>query len=407
MEENMKKIVSSLDFLAEEYESEIYNKISDLNLNSEMTEGQRRFISGLIRYYQPKNILELGVSAGGGTTVILNAIEDMDTKLHSIDVLEKVYREPEHKVGYIAEEKFAALLGKKWELHLGKDPAEVMKKIDTKFDFCIIDTLHSHPGEVLNFIAVLPWLEDDAVVVIHDTTVFELRFDYSFMRMLSPRILLSSVCAEKYIPNLPSGCPNGITNASNIAALQITPDTRKYARNLFDSLYLPWEANIEDKTLKELRKLVIEYYPSDYVKLFDEAIKVNMSIFSSKESGILGFEKRFRLIPEDTVFYGAGANMKKLLQRISYLDLNFNFSIWDKNAEHINEILGHKVEVPEEKMVNKRNMIVTIDNFEVYNEIRHKYENLGYKVFHGLRDYFIENKSETINAYWMNKSVIK
>ena len=52
-----------------------------------MNKNQRGFINGLIRYFKPKKILELGVFFGGSSIIILNAIKDIeDSHLFSIDI---------------------------------------------------------------------------------------------------------------------------------------------------------------------------------------------------------------------------------------------------------------------------------------------------------------------------------
>lgn len=63
-----------------------------------------------------------------------------------------------------------------------------------------------------------------AVVVIYDTTAFEWRTKSTFLRMLALRLLLSTVCVEKYIPNLFS---ENMT-VSNIVVWQVNSDMRKY-----------------------------------------------------------------------------------------------------------------------------------------------------------------------------------
>ena len=37
-----------------------------------------------------------------------------------------------------------------------------------KFDFIFLDTAHSAPGEILNFIELLPFLNENAILVLHE-----------------------------------------------------------------------------------------------------------------------------------------------------------------------------------------------------------------------------------------------
>ena len=164
-------VITDLPMIPEEYAQENYERIDWSDVDSEMSDGQRRFIHGLVQYYQPNKILELGVSAGGGTVVLLNALQENEkAELYSVDSATQFYRDPDLPVGHCALKKYSDLLNKKWHLFTGEDPACVMDKIEEKFDFCVIDTYHLHPVETLNFISILPWLMDGAVVVMHDTT---------------------------------------------------------------------------------------------------------------------------------------------------------------------------------------------------------------------------------------------
>lgn len=86
----------------EKFENGIVYEINDiLNIKlvpemtiSEMTYLERCFLNGIIRQAKPKKILELGVSAGGSSAIILNAVKDFDnTKLYSVDYNKKWYRD--------------------------------------------------------------------------------------------------------------------------------------------------------------------------------------------------------------------------------------------------------------------------------------------------------------------------
>ncbi len=377
--------ISKLSFLPEEYGKKIYEKIDWSVIDSEMTDGQRRFINGLVQYYKPNKVLELGVSAGGGTTVLLNSVESYGGILYSIDSAKQFYRNPDLPVGYCALEKYSDLLNRKWHLFVGQDPADVMDTIDEKFDFCVIDTYHHHPVEILNFIAILPWLNDGAVVVMHDTAAFEWRTKSTFLRMLAPRLLLSVVCAEKYIPDLPSGD----MTVSNIAAWQVNDDTRKYCQNLFDILYLPWEVSISKTTYQSMSSLVQKYYSNQLSGYFEEAVSINKSMLLDKHYGLLCFEKKYKQLKKNTVFYGAGVRMKNLLTDLEYFDVEFPFQIWDKNADRIEKIGEYPVKIPDFNTVAETDqvMIVTIEDKVIYKEVYQQFASLGYTIFYGLKEY--------------------
>ena len=70
----------------------------------EMSEFESAFLCGAIKKFRPKKILEIGVSAGGSTAVILQTLEDIGApyEMHSIDTSEGFYRQPELVTGFLA-----------------------------------------------------------------------------------------------------------------------------------------------------------------------------------------------------------------------------------------------------------------------------------------------------------------
>ena len=65
--------------------------------NIEMTEFESGFLCGLIRARRPKNIVEVGVAAGGTTAILIKLIDMLDlneqTRLWSVDLCEAYYRD--------------------------------------------------------------------------------------------------------------------------------------------------------------------------------------------------------------------------------------------------------------------------------------------------------------------------
>lgn len=382
-------LISKLPIKPEKYAEDVYNQVDWECVESEMSEGERKFVNGLIQYYQPETVLELGVSAGGGTICLLNALQSIPRGggvLYSIDNSIKYNWNPKVSTGYCAKLKYFDLLGKCWHLMLGEDPSAVMEKLNCKFDFCVIDTSHIHPTETLNFISVLPFLNDGAVVVLHDTTMYALQEEYSYLRFFAPRFLFSAVCAEKYVPNV-IGWTGEIPN---IAAFQVNSDTRKYCRNLFDELYLPWKIEVPNDAMESIRALVSKYYGDEMLVCFDEAVKMNRSLLLDDYFGMMNFLKQYEWLDSNTVFYGAGAEMRKLLHILDTNKVAFKFQIWDRDAERIGKIGEHIVLLPKpDKPVAKgQKMIVTIKSDRIFGEIKGRYEALGWTVHHRLEECF-------------------
>ena len=128
----------------------------------------QKFLHGLIRKYKPEKLVEIGVSAGGSSALILNAIKDIPhSKLYSIDRKNEWYRNASKKVGWAAKKYFPELVNK-WTLFTGKNPAEYLEMIGNNIDFVFIDTVHKTPGEMFNWLEVLPFLKEESIVVFHD-----------------------------------------------------------------------------------------------------------------------------------------------------------------------------------------------------------------------------------------------
>jgi predicted O-methyltransferase YrrM len=130
---------------------------------------EQKFLHGLIRTIKPKKIVEIGVARGGSSVLFLNAIKDIkDARLYSIDKSIYCYIEKNKKSGYLVQEKFPELMNK-WTLYTGRLTAEFIETIGDGIDLVFIDTAHITPGEMLDWLMILPFLKDEAIVVFHDT----------------------------------------------------------------------------------------------------------------------------------------------------------------------------------------------------------------------------------------------
>lgn len=279
------KNLLELSPLAEDYGEQRAGEVSHLVENhSEMLKVERDFVTGLIMHYQPKKVLEMGVSAGGGSVTILNAIKDIsDAHLHSVDLFENYYRDRTKPSGWMVDE-FVPEHRHLWTPHLGKDAVQVMDSIAglKEIDFFVLDTAHIHPVETLNFLCALPYLKDGAVVVLHDISLHLTRGGHA-TASLACRLLFDTVVADKLVPK------KKYADFPNIGAFQVGEDTRKYVYNMFSSLYLPW-GKLYAKPWRELvpYQLIEQYakafegfFGKEYKEMFLEAVKAQDSLYEN------------------------------------------------------------------------------------------------------------------------------
>ena len=118
-----------------------------------MWANQKEFLNGIIRKFKPEKIVELWVYSGGSSIVILNAIDDFkNSKLYSIDLNSAIF------VGQCVNKFFPHFM-RNWKLFKGNIATEYIEKIGNNIDIAMIDTAHFEPGEILNFLIILPFLK--------------------------------------------------------------------------------------------------------------------------------------------------------------------------------------------------------------------------------------------------------
>ncbi|GHU75167.1 hypothetical protein FACS189461_0890 [Spirochaetia bacterium] len=210
-----------------------------------MTGEERAFLNALILRNKPKKLLEIGVSAGSSSIVMLNAIKDSpDAILHSIDYLDHWYRSSDKKVGYFVDNYME--LKKQWRLYYGGLSLKFMDEIvrGEGVDFCLIDTAHVNPGEILDFLMILPYLKEDATVVFHDVNLHT--WNYPYMQWsITNNLLISAITGQKYLQGnfSPEGIYENIQGSPcfpNIAAVKINENTKKHVFEVFNLLTIKW-----------------------------------------------------------------------------------------------------------------------------------------------------------------------
>ncbi|MCL2079077.1 MAG: class I SAM-dependent methyltransferase [Oscillospiraceae bacterium] len=350
------------------------------------------FTNGLLSYYKPKNVLEIGVNFGEGSAQILHAIRSTpNAKLTSIDLMEygrytaatnertgeKCVHTSDKPIGNFALTHPDLPLDC-WTLITGKDPSEVISELGDKmgkFDFLVLDTAHFHPIESLNFLCVLPYLIDGAIVVLHDILLWT---HFNPPKAYACRHLFSSVAAERI--QLKKSL------YQNIGAFQITPDTRKYIQNVFESLLLPWEIDPRSIRMDSILSVLSEHYADKELIALKKALQLNTNYYATGKadwscwhSEVIEF--LILHLSAETIFYGAGRGMTGFLKYCKSKGITFVSPIWDIAADNIKEICGHKVDTPDiSSPGDGKTLVITIEDEAIRKEVRRQFSALGYTV---------------------------
>lgn len=283
----------------------------------EMNNEQLGFLCGLLKEKRPKKVVEVGVAAGGTTCVILKCIESLGEKaeVYSVDLNENYWRNQSKKTGYMLEE-IPTELKENHKLLTGKYLAERLDEIapERDIDFLILDTVHSLPGELFDFIAAYPYLSQNAMVVLHDIVLNHL--DGCF-EAFATKIVFDVVSADKYYLLDTHTQENMKAGIENIAAFQINNDTKKYMEDCFSALSITWAYFPEEEELNLYRKLVEREYDDLCLRLWDCAVKMQRLTCSTKyvEQDIGGWnnfkelKRKWRLASKICI-YGFGTKGK-------------------------------------------------------------------------------------------------
>lgn len=256
---------------------DIYEKIG--GNASELSQEEHGFICGLIKKYRPERIVELGVSGGGTSVLVLNCLQKLgmnDTKMFSIDLSRTYHFNTEKQCGFQIEEAKQYLKNiDNHTLILGKTLPEVIENIteEGKIDFLILDTTHYLPGELLDFAIALPFLSDDAVIVLDDISFwFEGENRWAFVT----KILFDLCIAEKYYAQTPDGFPK-------VVAFRLTDKSSLWQKNLFDALSMPWNYYDENQ-IRCYNEIVNKYFQEEIQDSFSRAVKINSLAIKKKNN---------------------------------------------------------------------------------------------------------------------------
>ena len=226
-----------------------------------MWENQREFLNGIIRKFKPKKFLEIGVNNGGSSIVILNAIDDIkNSYLYSIDL------NKEEDVGNCVKKYFPNFL-KKWTLFTGNIATEYIEKIGDNIDMVLLDTSHFEPGEILDFLIILPFLKENAIVIFHD--IANQIAPSTTRNEWAPYIIFNAIRGKKYLP-----FGNNILT-QNIGAVKLDSNQNLYYHDYFRLLGGQWQYFPKEIHINQTRNIFKKYYDADCLTMFEETVSFN------------------------------------------------------------------------------------------------------------------------------------
>ncbi|GAD17999.1 class I SAM-dependent methyltransferase [Helicobacter fennelliae] len=164
--------------------------------------------------------------------------------------------------GFLVQELVPELQNK-WHLHTGGLVANHLDNIGKDIDLCIIDTVHSAPGEVLDFLMVLPYLSKNAVIIMHDL-VFHI---FAEKNSSICALLFQALQGRKVFP--PFDEP--LQNIGSCVLADLTPS---HIQQYFRILNFPWCYIPNDKDLQVFRNWIVKHYEPSFSVMFDRFVEI-------------------------------------------------------------------------------------------------------------------------------------
>lgn len=258
----------------------------------EMSEFESAFLCGIIKKFKPHKIVEAGVAGGGTTAIILECMEllNLSYEMHSIDCLELFYRDKTKQSGYLGEKAKEYLHNTNHKFWLGTIAPDCIDEIGNEIDLLILDTAHVLPGECLDFLAILPYLSKDAVVVLHDLAnncvgINEPKSKFR-ERANATKILFDSVYADKYFMFDESA--ERRKGFANIGAFKLTESTKQNLANVVSALSNTWYYFPDDKQWSSYEKKIAECLHDDEecMRLWEGVVQINRLILNAPNEPI-------------------------------------------------------------------------------------------------------------------------
>lgn len=284
MIKNLYEIVGKKMFDAVEYDYETQKDTTCA------TESQIGYLMGLIKNHKfndgkfIKKVAEVGVSSGMTSMYMLKAGKNrQDFLLYGIEKATGEYYG--HCVYEGCDEKEISM----WKFCPGTttyDVKDILK--DDTLDMIFIDGMHAHPGALIDFLLLYPFMRKDGIVILHDVETYsvpsELGACYFYTAWRGDKRLNyyvdndGKLSGKEYmgILDLCRDKEDILNDLIEIARQPITGASFNYSSNED-----PLGINVEDIDIT-LRMSLMEYYPQDFVSEIINILLDNLKDYKSK-----------------------------------------------------------------------------------------------------------------------------
>jgi hypothetical protein len=266
---------------------EKYRAVFDFSENkAQQSYHDVELLRSMLRIKKPRKVLEIGVNIGGGTRHILDEL-DRDSTLFSIDINKKIGI-PD--TGYLAKQYYDKHKHCLWKTYFGYDVSQCIEEIGDAIDFIMLDTRHVLAGEVLSYLAVLPFVDDNAVIVIHDIS-WELDTNFYFnisRETLSNSLLFHTIVSQyKFFSN---------AEYSGIGAVIINKQAAiKYIYYVIFTLLRPWAYIPPTEILESTAKIINKFYNKPTIDLYNRSCSYAIARYRHPE---------YTPVPAKSLFHG-------------------------------------------------------------------------------------------------------
>lgn len=349
----------------------ILGKLTNLQGEPEMDEKESAFLCGIIKKHRPNDIVEVGIAGGGTSAIILSCLKSLsmyDSRLYSIDYSKRFYRDDRYESGFLGKEA-REILGIPEENHvvLTGDIACSFNTFKSGIDLLIIDTMHTLPGELLDFITLLPDLNDGAVIVLHDVALPYMLENHK--TSVATSVLLGSSAGDKFFNTLDFS-----DKYANIAAIKTDKNTKFLIENVFLSLMIPWNYMPDDKQLNGYRQVIAREYSQSLLAVFDAAVELNKKYLG--QTGQTGWLFPFSKVEKNSrvVIFGAGEVGKAFERQLDHAKYCNIVGIIDNDENRWNDHICSPSEI---KGMQFDCVVIAIGNEDIADEIKKQLLAIG------------------------------